>query len=581
MSTNNSSRFTPFIIAISIVLGILVGTFYANHFSGSKLGIINTSSNKLNALLRIIDDQYVDTVNMTDLVENAMPQILSELDPHSMYIPAKDLEATNSELEGSFSGIGIQFSIQNDTIHVNSVIQGGPSEKVGLMAGDRIVSVDDSAFVGKDVTIDTAPRKLKGPKGSKVKLGIARPGQKNILYFTVVRGDIPVNSVDAAYMLDEKYGYIKVNKFGRTTHAELLMAIAKLAQKECQGLVIDLRGNTGGYMEAAIQMVTEFLPKDKLIVYTQGRKYPREERFSNGTGSCQNTPLVVLIDEGSASASEIFAGAIQDNDRGTIIGRRSFGKGLVQQPIDFSDGSAIRLTIARYYTPSGRSIQKHYTKGNDSDYEMDILKRYEHGEFFSEDSIKQNTDLKYTTGLGRTVYGGGGIMPDIFVPQDTTGVTTYYSMVVNRALPIQFSFQYTDKNRIKLQKYPDEQSLLKYLKEQGIIEQFVNFAESKGVKRRNIQIQKSHKLLEKILYGNIIYNMLGIEEYIKFLNISDVTVNKALDILRKGESYPKAPQPVKEKTKNARTKKTTACTDSPKKSSVHTYGADEAIRCFA
>lgn len=564
MSTNKSSRFTPFIIAVSIVLGILIGTFYANHFTGSKLGIINTSSNKLNALLRIIDDQYVDTVNMSDLVENAMPQILSELDPHSMYIPAKDLEATNSELEGSFSGIGIQFSIQSDTIHVNNVIQGGPSEKVGLMAGDRIVSIDDTIFVGKNVTVDSAPKKLKGPKNSKVKLGISRPGEKNILSFTIERGDIPVNSVDAAYMLNDKFGYVKVNKFGRTTHAELLMAIAKLGQENCQGIVIDLRGNTGGYMEAAIQMVTEFLPKDKLIVYTQGRKYPREEQYSNGTGSCQKTPLVVLIDEGSASASEIFAGAIQDNDRGTIIGRRSFGKGLVQQPIDFSDGSAIRLTVARYYTPSGRSIQKHYNKGKDSDYEMDILTRYEHGEFFSKDSIKLNTDLKYKTELGRTVYGGGGIMPDIFVPQDTIGVTTYYSIVINRGLPIQFSFQYTDMNRTKLQEYKTESSLLKYLRTQGIIEQFIRFADSKDVKRRNIQIQKSNKLLEKVLYGNIIYNMLGMEEYIKYLNKNDITVEKALEILNQGKSFPKVSLP-KQSSENERTKDTVSQANCPAK----------------
>lgn len=559
MSTNNSSRFTPFIIAISIILGILIGTFYANHFAGNKLGIINTSSNKLNALLRIVDDQYVDTVNMAQLVEEAMPQILAELDPHSMYIPAKDLEATNSELEGSFSGIGIQFSIQNDTIHVNSVIQGGPSEKVGLMAGDRIVSVDDTAFVGKDVSIDSAPRKLKGPKGSKVKLGIARSTEKEILYFTIERGDIPVNSVDAAYMLNDKFGYVKISKFGRTTHAELLMALAKLKQQNVKGVVIDLRGNTGGYMEAAIRMVNEFLPKGKLIVYTQGRKYPRAEEYANGTGSCQDMPLIVLTDEGSASASEIFAGAIQDNDRGTIIGRRSFGKGLVQQPIDFSDGSAIRLTIARYYTPSGRSIQKHYDKGKDQNYEMDILKRYEHGEFFSKDSIKMDESLKFYTELGRPVYGGGGIMPDIFVPQDTIGFTSYYTQTVNKGLPIQFSFQYTDKNRSKLQDYPDAESLLKYLKTQGIVEQFIRFADSKGIKRRNILIQKSYKLFEKALYGNIIYNMLGLEEYIKYVNQTDTTVKKALEVLREGNSFPKAPESTEEKiTEDARTEKTTA-----------------------
>lgn len=347
----------PILIAVCLVAGILIGTFYANHFSGNKLGIINTSSNKLNALLRIIDDQYVDTVKMNDLVEQAMPLILSELDPHSSYIPAKDMEEVSADLKGSFSGIGIQFTIQDDTIHINSVIQGGPSEKVGLMAGDRIVSVDDSAFVGKIVTNNEAMKRLKGKKGSKVKLGIFRQGEKDILQFTVVRGDIPVKSIDAAYMIDEKFGYIKANKFGETTYTELLIALAQLNQADCEGIIMDLRGNTGGYMAAAIQMVNEFLPNNRLIVYTQGRKSPREDYNSNGTGSSQKMPLVVLVDEGSASASEIFAGAIQDNDRGTIIGRRSFGKGLVQQPIEFSDGSAIRLTIARYYTPSGRCIQ--------------------------------------------------------------------------------------------------------------------------------------------------------------------------------------------------------------------------------
>ena len=541
MSGNKSSRVIPVAVAISILAGIVIGIFYASHFSGNKLGIINTSSNKLNALLGVIENQYVDTVDMYELVEDAMPMILGELDPHSLYIPAKDLEMANSELEGSFSGIGIEFSIQNDTIHVNRVIPGGPSEKVGVMAGDRIVYVDDSLFVGDGVTFETAPRKLKGPKGSEVKLDIVRHGEPGMLSFTVVRGDIPVNSVDAAYMLDGQFGYVKVNKFGRTTHAELLMAVAKLSQQGCQGVVIDLRGNTGGYMEAAVQMVNEFLPENKLIVYTEGRMYPREERYSDGTGSCQNMPLVVLIDEGSASASEIFAGAIQDNDRGTVIGRRSFGKGLVQQPIEFSDGSAIRLTIARYYTPSGRCIQKPYTNGESSDYEMDILNRYEHGEFFSKDSIKQNLDEEYHTRLGRVVYGGGGIMPDIFVPQDTADVTTYYSMVVNKGLSVRFAFDYTDKNRNALREYADAESLLACLRQQDVVGQFVAYATSKGVKRRNIQIQKSRKLLENVVYGNIIYNMLGIEEYTKYINQSDKTVQKALEVLREGKSYPAVP----------------------------------------
>ena len=540
---NNNTRFIPFLLAICLIAGIAIGTFYANHFSGNKLGIINTSSNKLNALLRIINDQYVDTVNMGELVEEAMPQILSELDPHSSYIPAKDLEAVNADLKGSFSGIGIQFTIQNDTIHVNSVIQGGPSEKVGLMAGDRIVEVDDSAFVGKIVTNSEAMKRLKGEKGSKVKLGVYRPGEKDLLHFTVIRGNIPVKSIDAAYMINEKVGYIKVNKFGETTYPELLIALAKLNQKNCEGLIVDLRGNTGGYMAAAIQMVNEFLPNNRLIVYTQGRKSPREDYNSNGTGSNQKMPLVVLVDEGSASASEIFAGAIQDNDRGTIVGRRSFGKGLVQQPIEFSDGSAIRLTIARYYTPSGRCIQKPYEKGKESEYELDLLTRYEHGEFFSADSIKQDETEVYHTRLGRPVYGGGGIMPDIFVPQDTTGMTSYFRMAANRGLIIRYTFDYTDQNRSTLQKYDTPEKIEAYLKGQNLLNKFAAWAEKKGLKPRNNLMMKSRRLFEMSLYGNTIYNMLGMEAYVEYLNESDKTVLKAVEILEKGESFPQAPSP--------------------------------------
>ena len=556
MGTKGSSRFTPVIIAISVVAGILIGTFYAKHYGGNKLGIINGSSNKLNALLHVIDDQYVDTVDMSQLVENAMPQILAELDPHSTYIPAQKLEEVNSELEGSFSGVGIQFTIQEDTIHVNSVVSGGPAEKVGLMAGDRIVTVDDSIFVGKDLTNEKAMRTLKGPKGSQVKLGVKRITEKELLDFVVTRGDIPQNTIDAAYMISNDFGYVQISKFGRTTHVELLNAIAQLSHQNCKGMIIDLRENTGGYMEAAIRMVNEFLPEGKLIVYTQGRKYPRMEEYANGTGSCQNIPLVVLIDQGSASASEIFAGAIQDNDRGTIVGLRSFGKGLVQQPIDFSDGSAIRLTIARYYTPSGRCIQRPYENGKDSKYEMDWLDRYEHGEFFSADSVKLDKKLRYSTSLGRPVYGGGGIMPDVFVPRDTTGVTSYLMEVSNKGLLIQFSFQYTDRNRAKLDQFNDETELQKYLEKQNIVEQFVQFAAQKGVKRRNLLINKSRKLLERNLYGNIIYNIQGKEAYIRYINRDDATELKALEILERGEAFPKAPTTIKEEKNDNREKRT-------------------------
>lgn len=558
MGTKGSSRFTPVIIAISVVAGILIGTFYAKHYGGNKLGIINGSSNKLNALLHVIDEQYVDTVDMSKLVENAMPQILAELDPHSTYIPAQKLEEVNSELEGSFSGVGIQFTIQEDTIHVNSVVSGGPAEKVGLMAGDRIVMVDDSLFVGKGLTNEKAMRTLKGPKGSQVKLGVKRITEKELLDFVVTRGDIPQNTIDAAYMINEDFGYVQISKFGRTTHVELLNAIAQLSHQNCKGMIIDLRENTGGYMEAAIRMVNEFLPEGKLIVYTQGRKYPRMEEYANGTGSCQNIPLVVLIDQGSASASEIFAGAIQDNDRGTIVGLRSFGKGLVQQPIDFSDGSAIRLTIARYYTPSGRCIQRPYESGNDSKYEMDWLDRYEHGEFFSADSVKLDKNLRYSTSLGRPVYGGGGIMPDVFVPRDTTGVTSYLMEVSNKGLLIQFSFQYTDRNRAKLNEFTNETELQKYLEKQNIVEKFVRFAAQKGVKRRNLLISKSRKLLERNLYGNIIYNMQGKEAYIRYINQDDATVLKALEILERGEAFPKAPEATKGEEENDNREKRTA-----------------------
>lgn len=579
MSTKKNFRYTPIIIAVSVVIGILIGSFYAKVFNGSRLGIISGSNNKINALLRVVEDQYVDTVNMQKLTEDAMPLILGELDPHSTYIPAKDLEAVTSELESSFSGIGVQFSIQEDTIYISSVIEGGPSEKVGLMAGDRIVNVNDSIFVGSWLTNQLAMKNLKGPKGSEVKLGIKRATEKEIIDFVITRGDIPQNTVDAVYMITEEFGYIQISKFGRNTHVELLSGLAKLQHYNCKGVIIDLRGNTGGYLEAAVRMVNEFLPEGQLIVYAKGRSYPRVDDFARGTGSCQKLPVVVLVDEGSASASEIFAGAIQDNDRGTIVGRRSFGKGLVQQPIEFSDGSAIRLTVARYYTPSGRSIQKPYTKGKDMDYELDVYTRYEHGEFFTKDSIKLNEDQLYYTRIGRPVYGGGGIMPDIFVPQDTTGISSYLTEVLSKGLTYQFTFQYTDKHRSKLKEYEDVSSLLQHLKNQRLLEQFISYADSKGVKRRNLLIQKSHKLLERNIYGNVIYNMLGKENYIKYFNEGDAAVKTALEVLINGESFPKAPEKPfieelsSENPTDETTEKTTAKTDSREEK--------RPVRCYA
>ena len=545
---NNKNRYMPLMLALCVVLGIVIGTFYANHFSGNRLNIINSGSNRLNNRLHIIDDQYVDAVNIDSLVEKAIPQILVELDPHSVYLTAKEVEINSDDLKGSFSGVGIEFVIREDTIRVQNVVKNGPSERAGLLAGDKIVTIDDSSFVGKKVTSQEAMRRLKGPKDTKVKIGVQRFGHKDVLQFTVTRGDIPQRSIASTYMLDNHTGYIRIKNFGETTYAELLVSLATLAQQSVDHLITDLRDNTGGYLDRAVQIANEFLPKNKLIVYTQGRKSPRQEYRSDGHGSYQNIPLVVLINEGSASASEIFAGAMQDNDRATIIGRRSFGKGLVQQQIEFNDRSMVRLTIARYYTPSGRCIQKPYEAGRESDYEKDLLTRYEHGEFFSSDSIK-HTGPVYHTGIGREVYGGGGITPDIFVPEDTTNMTSYYKQAAMSGLIMQFAFSYTDNNRLKLNNFKEMMELSDYLVRQNTVEKFAQYADSHGLKRRNLLIQKSHKLLERYINSRIIYNMLDENAWTRYINQDDPVIFEALRIFKENASFPKMPQADEEKEK--------------------------------
>ncbi|MDO5526796.1 MAG: S41 family peptidase [Prevotella sp.] len=555
MNKNKNNRWMPIIMALCVVVGILIGTFYANHFSGNRLSIINSSSNKLNNLLHIIDDQYVDTVNANDIVEKAMPLILSELDPHSVYISADDAQTANDDLKGSFSGIGIEFTIREDTIRVQNVISNGPAERAGLIAGDKIVMVDGKKFVGKEVTNTEAMHRLKGPKDTKVNIGVVRHGEKKIKQFTITRGDIPTHSITATYMLDDNTGYIKVKNFGDNTYAEMLIALAELSQEGFENLVIDLRGNTGGYLQSAVQMANEFLPKNKLIVYMQGRKQPRQNFASDGKGSYQHIPLIVLIDEASASASEIFAGAIQDNDRGTIIGRRSFGKGLVQQPIAFNDGSLIRLTIARYYTPSGRCIQKPYTSGTDKSYEEDLLMRYEHGEFFSQDSIKQ-TGPAYHTSIGRTVYGGGGITPDIFVGEDTLGMTSYYKEAAMSGLILQFAYTYTDANRQKLNEYDTMESLRDYVNRQNIVDKFASYAEKNGLRRRNLMIKKSYSLLDRYVVSRIIYNMQNEQALTEYLNSDDPVIKEALKVFAAKMAFPKMKE--NDKQKNSKRNNKTA-----------------------
>ncbi len=548
MNKNKTNRFMPFIMAVCVVIGIIIGTFFSNHFSGNRLNVINSGSNRLNNLLHLIDDQYVDAVNIDSLVDKAIPQILAELDPHSVYISAKDAAQATDDLKGSFSGVGIEFVIRQDTIHVQNVIQNGPAEKAGLLAGDKIVAVDGKPFVGKQVTNQEAMHRLKGPKDTKVKIGVLRYGSSKVQTFTVTRGEIPTKSVTAAYMLDDSTGYIRIKNFGENTYPEMLIALAKLSQQGFSNLCIDLRDNSGGYLSAAVNMANEFLADKKLIVYTQGRKSPRQEYRSDGKGSYQKVPMVVLINEGSASSAEIFAGAMQDNDRATIIGRRSFGKGLVQQQIEFPDHSLIRLTIARYYTPSGRCIQKPYTMGDDKDYEQDLLDRYQHGEFFTQDSIK-HTGPAYHTSIGRTVYGGGGITPDIFVPEDTLGMTSYFKEASMSGLILQFAFTYTDDNRPKLRNFKEMMQLADYLDSQNMVEQFVSYADKHGLKRRNLLIKKSHKLLDRVIDSRIIYNMLDEQAWTQFINQDDPVIQKTLEVFSKHEAFPKKPVATIKKTK--------------------------------
>ncbi len=520
-----------------MIVGVLLGLFYSAHFNRSSLNIINGGSNKLGNLLEVINQCYVDNVNMDSLIENSIPLILKELDPHSSYIPQTEVQDAEDQLSSSFSGIGVSFTMQKDTVNVMQVIKGGPAEKVGLLPGDRIITADKDTLIGLES--NKVMKFLKGEKGSKVKLGIKRRNSPDLIYYNVVRGDIPVKSVDVAYMINEKTGYVHITSFSEKTYEEFIIALVELNVKGMKNLIVDLRGNHGGYMQIAIQMANEFLKRNKLIVYTEGIHSKREDYYSNGRGSFQSLPLVVLVDDASASASEIFAGAMQDNDRATIIGRRTFGKGLVQQPLSFNDNSQVRLTIARYYTPSGRCIQKPYVSGHDEDYELELLSRYERGEYFSEDSIK-NTGPAYHTTLGRKVYGGGGIRPDIFVPEDTTTITSYYREALVEGYIREFCFEFTDDNREELLKYETVEELENQLRKLRLLEKFARHADKKGLQRRNLMLQQSHKLFERAIYGNIIYNLHSTEEYQQFLSEDDRTRDKALQVSEAGRTFPKA-----------------------------------------
>ncbi len=528
---HNSIIWYPLVISVAIVLGIVIG----NYISTKKF--ILDKDRKINAVLNLIQSEYVDSIEVKDLVEQAIPAIIGNLDPHSYYIPASDVRAENEKLDGQMSGIGVSFFMMRDTANVDQVIPNGPAEKVGLLAGDRIISVDGESIVGGTQTAEGIRSKIRGEKGSKVKIGVKRNSSKKILTFVITRDDIPMNTVDVAYMIDKKTGYVKVTQFGKNTYNEFVSALTKLKDQGAQRFIVDLRGNPGGYMEMAILMVNEFLPQGELIVYTKGRKKKEDVQvWSDDQGSFHDSQVAVLIDEYSASASEIMAGAMQDNDRGLVVGRRSFGKGLVQKQIYLPDSSAIRLTIARYYTPSHRCIQKDYKLGDESDYSKELYDRYTSGELYSADSIKVDKSKIFRTANGRIVYGGGGIVPDIFVPNDTTGITTYYRAVANLGLLQQFTYAFVDLNRDQLKKVKTVKQLMAMMPgDEGLTYDFVCFAKDNGVPMRWYYINLSRSLLARQLRALLIRDVLGDEEFYRYYNKTDNTINAALKALNDGK----------------------------------------------
>ncbi|MCH5235423.1 MAG: S41 family peptidase [Muribaculaceae bacterium] len=521
----------PLLIAVGVGCGIFIGRYVTTKTLTAK-------EEKLRMVLHLIQSDYVDQLDMDSLIEASFPDLLSSLDPHSAYIPAEELQAVNDDLSGSFSGVGVSFQILNDTVQVIEVVPGGPAEKVGILAGDRIIKADTTSLTGKEITSENVFKTLRGEKGTTVILTIKRYGQKKDLVFDVVRGDIPVNSVDVSYMLSDHTGYVKVTKFSRNTYLEFFNALNELKEQGADSFIIDLRGNSGGFMDQAIFMANEFLPAGRLIVYTRGRKMENEYMaMSDGRGRFQDFPITVLTNESSASASEIFAGAIQDNDRGLIIGRRTFGKGLVQNQTELPDSSAIRMTVARYYTPSGRSIQKEFKRGDIGKYEMDIVDRYTHGEFYNADSIKLDKDKIFFTTNGREVYGGGGIMPDIFIPEDTTGFTTYYMSVANQGLIQKYAYTVADEYREKLGNDRTIQNFNRILpSDQTLLENFVAYAVTKGVPARWYYINRSRDIIISQLKAMIARDVLGYPAFIELLNENDKVVENALRQIKEGNS---------------------------------------------
>ncbi len=522
--------FLPILLALAIVLGMYINSFFQSNTGSRALNIPATIANhKLDAVLNMIVADYVDTVSMERIVEQAIPAILKDLDPHTIYIPKKDLERYNQDLQGNFGGIGVQYITYRDTITVVKTIEGGPSKYAGVLDGDRIIKVDSLSIVGSDLSTEFVQSKLKGPKGTGVKVTIVRPGVKDLIELDIIRGSIPVESVDISYMINNTLGYIKVSRFGATTFHEFSQGLEKLNEQGMKKLIVDLRGNTGGYMSAATNMINEFLSEGKMIVYTEGKAQAKTDYVSTGSGDYQNLPIVVLIDEGSASASEIFAGAIQDNDRGKVVGRRSFGKGLVQEQRLLPDGSAMRLTVARYYTPTGRCIQKPYSEGKEN-YNNDINNRFIHGEFEKRDSIHFDDSLKFKTPGGNIVYGGGGIMPDVFIPVDTVGYSDYFVDLNRRGLIYNFAFYYVDKHRSEMRNLTNVEEILSYLEGKPLIKELTKYCEDAGVKTNKKGLEHALEIIDTQVRAYIARHLIDDEGFFPIIHKLDNTVDYVINM---------------------------------------------------
>lgn len=531
----------PLIIGLSVAIGIFVGNAYRQYDSNNMktiFSVSNKNSNKVDVLLDYLNRFYVDTISSDKLIEQAIPSIIAELDPHSAYIPREEMISKGTELEGYFGGIGVEFIIKEDTINIVNVTLGGPSEALGILGGDKIISVNDSIFAGIGLTNNKVVKTLRGAKGTKVKIGIKRGTNNEALSFDVIRDEVPIKSIDAYYMVDDSIGYIKISRFAITTYEEFLDAVKNLKAQHATSFIIDLQDNTGGSLGAAIKLTNEFLNSGDLILYTEGRTYARENFVADGKGNLKMEDVVVLINENSASASEIFAGAIQDLDRGLVIGRRSFGKGLVQSQYQFPDESAIRITIARYHTPSGRCTQKPYEIGDRYEYDLDILHRYERGEFYNQDSLKLDYLPQFTTKKGRTVYGDIGILPDIFIARDTVGWNSYFEKIYFSGALREFAFKYADENRTKLKAMGNWKAAYKYLKTLPLTKDLVQYAsEKKNIKQRPVLIAESKTIIDRYLMALILRDVFANEEaFFSILQSEDPAIMKAMQMIKKGKA---------------------------------------------